>query len=409
MPSQREPHIGKLPGDVFLQVADLLDPLSLTRLSQVCKSVNELLQPTVAKAARAHALPDKKQFYDPRFVTNPNGTIRILPNYGRAPPERLVDAIRQGRANAVKSYLKAGVDPDSYCLYGTRMLNSAIYNVKFEIVDLFLAHGADHSLSNLTNSVTPLKQAAQVTGLSANQCMVKRLLDASADPSPQGTIHEVARHCHVNTLRLLVRHGADLRQRDQNDSCVLHCMIPDMEKLTYILSEAKDLLSARNNLNETPLFSAICTDNEEFALALCTAYINTDPNLLNLHSTLGGTVLHCAISHRMEQLSFTLIKSGIQLGQFGRHGTELCYAARFESVATTIHLLGAGADPNVRDARMYSPLYTAVSLLNLNLAKALVEYGNAHVNSPGNRGLPPLQLALRIGYAPMTEYLKSKV
>lgn len=383
--------IGKLPVELFQDIAARLDLRSLTKLSQVCKSANHVVRPYLDKAARARALPGN-DVYDQHFAPAPNGGARTVPSQSLGDTrERLVDAIRTERRNVVESYLKAGVDPNSYSLGGTRLLTIAIWFNHPQILDLLLAYGANPSLSDvistkplrLFDTRPPILYATQVRSPHNADYMARRLILAGADLSVEGAIHSIVQHCSLATLRTAVARGADLHQRDSNGSTALHHVGDDKGKLDYILRQASDLLPMTTVIGETALFPAIRTEDESIALSLFEAYVNTDPGLLNIHTDFGETVLHFAIGCNMESLAIKLIQSGITLDHVGSEGTELHYAVQSDMPSVVRLLIARGVDVNYADARLDPPLYLAMKLNNRRIVRILLEEGRASMNVAG--------------------------
>lgn len=405
-----EPPIGKLPADLLLEVADHLDTDSLVQLSQVCKSVHGLLLPKVHKAAREDALPPAS-LYAKRFVpvSRPNGTTILQMKQWRssmAPREKIIDAIRQNRINIVSNYLEAGVDPNSFCFYGSRMLNVAIRNVKVEIVDMLLSYGADPSLANPICSITPLSQAVRVGERTRGNLLVKMLIQAGADLTPMGTIHPIVRHCTLTTIISAASSGADLRQIDSEGMTTLHCVGKDQAKLTFLLDRVPDLLGVQNRMGETALFPAIRSGCEDTAMAFFNAYRDLRPEALNVTSKNWETALHLAIRARMKTLSTKLIETGVALDKPGRWGMALHYAVKYEMVSVVQLLIEAGVDVNVGNGQFTTPLHLAVQVGSLELVKMLVRAG-ARLRVVNRARVSPLELALLTDKTDIELYLRS--
>lgn len=359
MSSQHEPPIAMVPIEIFLEISRLLDVLSLSRFAQTCRSTNNLLRPTLMEAAKA-------------------GVVR------------LPFLIEQGCTKIVRSYLLVTeFDPNSCCLRGKRMLNIAIKNTHYDMMCVLLAYGANPSLPDISYPrMTPLMHAISAHDHFTKDITVQRLAAAGADMSPQGTIHEIARYCNLDTLKLAKLYGADFYQRDASGSSILDYLMndyirirnhdayrncntsgssimgDDMDKLEYILHEARDIISAVDENNKTPLFTAIRKKDQDFACAICDVYLKSDPSLLAIRNRNGDTALHLAILYGMENLFMKLIESGLSLHNIVGLETALSYVMNSHSVPILRHLFEAGADADCHLGRVdqdsETPLFAAI-------------------------------------------------
>lgn len=411
MALQNNPPIGKLPEELFLLVAELLGPQTLTQLFQVCKSVNELLHPAVQKAAQRHALPGE-EVYAQRFIKQPDGSLRMAhwPST-MLPRERLVDAIRTNRLNVVANYLRAGIDPNAYCLFGARLLSISIRNRKSEITDLLLSYGADPSLPNVVNTITPLSQALRVSDPFKSNNFVRNLITAGADLSQQGTIYGIVRHCPLSTILLALHHGGDICQLDTDGSTALHAVRNDTHKLDFVLQNAPEFVSVRNIAGETPFFAAIHTGNEAFAsayLAASLAVSGYDLAPLNVGCTRlsGETALHTAIKARMAELSIRLIDLGVAVDRRARWGTELHYAVKYKLVPVVRRLIAAGVDVNAPGPMDCTPLMCAIENNDIWLVELLADEANADLSVQNRAGLTAVQLARSNDFDRIADYLE---
>lgn len=131
-----------------------------------------------------------------------------------APPSSLVDAVRAGDAQSVRSMLRQKVDVNQPSADGTTPLHYAVQREDLAMVDLLLKSGADAKAVN-RYGVPPLAVAA----VNGHADIMKRLLDAGADPnagmSPDETpIMTAARTGKVDALKTLLAHGAQVNARD---------------------------------------------------------------------------------------------------------------------------------------------------------------------------------------------------
>lgn len=414
MSSQLEPPIAKSPNEMILQTSRYLDRRSLGRFSQTCKDINSLLYTALTKAAKADSL-------------------------------RLPHAIKKGQTTAVKGYLKAGVDPN-YCTgsSGERMLNIASKKSQYDVMCVLLAHGADASLSDASAPRIPLRHAIRANDHLVKDIMMQQLLTAGADTSQQRTIHEIARYCNLDTLKLAKLCGADYYQCDTSGSSILECILSgyirirncdhyngcdtyglsimgdDLDKLNYILHEASDLISVVNRNNETPLFTAIRVGDQNFACSLHDVYYKCYTRLLAIRNRNRETVLHLSIFYGMERLFMIFIKSGITLHNVRDLDKRLRYVVKSYSVPILRHLIEADADVDCHIRYWGTPLKCAMSDYKFAFVLVLVEIGNADLSLTGIEGEDrfvdttkyecdtPLQLPERYGRNRIAQYLRSR-
>ena len=412
MSSQDQP-IGMLSVDIFLSITEHLDQLSLNRLPRVCKDFHRLLQPTVRKAARAHALPSEEQYKLLNAFQNMDLEDWQGPIPSR-PRENLVQAIELSRCRVVESYLMSGVDPNSYSISGERMLNLAIFKSDGRIAEILLRYGANPSLPNSEGKKPPILCAASRVR-TARYCpdtMITRLVEAGADLSPQGIIHTIIHCCQARTVQLAVEHGADLYQKYRMGWSTLH-WVNDMGTLNYILRKTgTDLLPAVDNSDETALFSIIREGDEPLALALYSAYLSFgNMDLLNKLSRAyvhtGETPLHHAITMRLPNLATEMINSGvILLNQNAYTGTALHIAIKSGLLPVVRLLVSKGVDVNIRDAQGRTALALAAWLNVPSVVRILVEDGRADLDM-GVNGVIPLDCAYTEGYDEVVEILRN--
>ncbi|RMJ26250.1 hypothetical protein PHISP_02882 [Aspergillus sp. HF37] len=419
MVSQNNPPIGKLPKELFLSIAEDLDPQSLTNLQQVCKSVYIHLRPTVQKAAQKHALPSD-EVYAQRFVGQPNGSLRVVPCANLPlPRERLVDAIRSNRINIVNCYLQAGVDPNAYCLYGARLLSISIRSIRPQITNLLISHGANPSLPNPVNSITPLTQAVRVADSFTSNNFVVTLVAAGADVTPQGAIHEIVRRCPTSTVHLALAHGANLHQLDRDGSTTIHAAscaygMVDAQKLTHITEAVPNLLPARTITGETAFCGAIRTGRESFALAFLSTILRVSRDPLDVLDSgraglTGEFALHLAIKSHMPDLCLQLIDAGVTIDRFAYWGTELHYAVKYRLRRVVEKLLAAGADVNANagGGSFYTPLMYAVETGDAALVQLLAHRPEADLGIGNRLGATALMIARDREYGYIASYLEA--
>jgi ankyrin repeat protein len=203
----------------------------------------------------------------------------------------LLEAIKHNRPMIVKFLLESGAETESKADYMTPLLTSIMHinswpdkpdgAKKFEIFDLLLEHNADVNSANIFGW-TPLGYAAFGVNYGASLILVKKLLDAGAQPNPAiersewmpplfwaltGTLAEwdKTRENRIELIETLLKSGADPNTRAGMDGdAPLHiaAAIGDGD-LTKILLNAGADKGVKNLRGDTPLDVAIAHANLE--------------------------------------------------------------------------------------------------------------------------------------------------
>ena len=128
----------------------------------------------------------------------------------RAADTPLIDAVKAGDVDAVRSLLADGVAVGTAEVDGTMALHWAAHHDHHDIVEALLEAGAAVDATN-RYGVTPLALAS----LNGSTPMIMRLLDAGADPNranPEGEtpLMTAARTGNTEAIDALIAHGADV-------------------------------------------------------------------------------------------------------------------------------------------------------------------------------------------------------
>ncbi|RJE24056.1 hypothetical protein PHISCL_03592 [Aspergillus sclerotialis] len=242
----------------------------------------------------------------------------------------------------------------------------------------------DPCLPNINGSKLPLYEAANQprTLRYCPTTLVTRLIEAGADPRPQGIFHSIVRNCQLQTVQLAVKHGADLYQISRDGSSTLH-YVNDVDKLNYSLRETgNDLLPVLNLFGENALSHVIMLSNESVALSLYSAYIAAGhEDVLNLHNFTRSSGLIQAILEGMYNLAIEMINSDAIIPTPSGGCPTALHHAVIRGIIPIIRLLIAkGVDVNTLDRCGNTALHLAVSWNRPSVVRILIEEGNADVN-----------------------------
>jgi ankyrin repeat protein len=256
----------------------------------------------------------------------------------------LVDAVKAGNVDAVRTLLKSGnvnlAEPD-----GTTPLHWAVRDDQPDVARLLLTAGAHVNAAN-RYGVTPLSIAAD----NANGAMVRLLLDAGADA--KGVVRQgetvlmaASRTGTADAVRLLLEHGADPNAREQS-------------------------------LGETALMWAAAENHPEAVKLLVARGAEVNARSSN-------------ITWAQDRFGLEGVLTILPKGRW----TPLMYAARQGSLDAARALVDAGATLNLLDPDGTTALLIAIINGHYDVAAMLTEKG-ADVNITDTAGMAALYAAV---------------
>ena len=347
---------------------------------------------------------------------------------------RLLDAVRDGRSDAVAHLLAQDVDVDAPAADGSRALHWAVYVDDGETVRRLLGAGADVDAAN-DHGVTPLALAcgnaseAQVTllveaGADPNATVwsgetalmtcartgsagaVAALLAAGADPDRaepeehQTALMWAASERHPAVARALIRYGADVAAATRRGFTPLLFAAREGDE-----ASARAFLTAGADPNEaaadgtTPLVAATVRGHAALAIRLLAA--GADPNA----ASSGYTALHWASGSWETELTGPAgiaaarddewrALAGVPGGSLDLVRALLAYGARVDArVETPPRRVGFGGR---RDAAGATPFFLAAREADIDLMRLLIDHG-ADPHTPNTTNMTPLMAAAGVG------------
>jgi len=279
------------------------------------------------------------------------GIVAWSASLGAAADSPLVDAVKNGNREAVRSLLKSPGAVNAVVADGTTALHWAVRANDLDTTNMLLAAGAKPSVAS-RYGVTPLALAA----LNANEAIVERLLKAGADanaanPEGQTVLMTAARSGKASVVRLLLQSHADPNARE-----------------TWLGQTALMWASAENHADVVGMLL------EAGASPDTTARIFTDWELKpgdfgtpKAPTSKGGmAAIHYAAREGALGAVRALAEKGANLDQTDPDGVNaLLYAAINGHTDVAELLLEKGADTNVADTFGRTVLYQAIDLNNL--------------------------------------------
>ncbi|KAJ5317901.1 hypothetical protein PENANT_c004G00032 [Penicillium antarcticum] len=152
-------NVSALPRELVFHIADHCDVKTTTNLSASCKDMHSMLEETAKRKASVYKkfLPSDEVykeygFKDPKgYYMRDNGEIygengEVFQQYEHVTPEDkepFAQAVRSGDVQKAHYFLRLGVDPNSSCLGGARMLNLAVHSRSTDMIQLFVTYGAE--------------------------------------------------------------------------------------------------------------------------------------------------------------------------------------------------------------------------------------------------------------------------
>lgn len=296
--------------------------------------------------------------------------LAALATVGAARDVRLVDAVRQNDASAVRMLLNDHVDVNSRYPDGSTALAWAVYGDNLEVVSLLIAAGADLNAANEYGE-TPLAIACENRSLPA----VEKLLAAGADanatkPNGETVLMTAVDTGAVDSVKRLIAKGANVN--------------------------AKETLKG-----QTALMWAAAGGNLPIVEALIGAGANIDAT-----SAGGSTALHFAVQKGAVDVARLLLERGanpnakLSVRQIDQeiqpfvetlvNVTPLWIAISTRNEPIGILLLDSGADPKAGEYRNIPALHFAVQARLGKLVQALLQRG-ADVNARVPQSALPLK------------------
>src|SRR5688572_8451404 len=262
----------------------------------------------------------------------------LLPTAASAAGVPIVDAAERGALAEVRALIKQGTDVNAVRVDGLTALNAAVYTDRLDVVEELLRAGAKPSADRY--GVTPLYLAA----VNGNAAMIRRLLDAGADPNAvdaggETALITAARTGNPATLRALIERGArvDAREPEFQQTALMIAVREDHAPAVEVLLGAGASADAQTRKGPVPAFVPPCK--------------GTGCGSEGVGINRGGLPDR---GRRAEA------KGGM---------TPLLYAARDGRLAAAERLVAAGADLELAEVNGIRPLLMAVLNNNLEVAR----------------------------------------
>ncbi|PWY72977.1 hypothetical protein BO70DRAFT_399050 [Aspergillus heteromorphus CBS 117.55] len=299
----------KLPPPLILKCAELVDPISFLRFARACRPLWNMLRHNLNAQVKKHALP-LQGYYDRFVIEEPDGTLRQRDPYddGCSGPWELFDYDDNGdlvtkpdamhnvfddvmysRFRIVRQYLRAGLDPNCYDIFGQRLLLFAGKTRQTRIMQLLLNYGANPNLPSCGF------EGGVMDGLCKYYCFdvpksVIRVLAPARAKCTETTFSHLCHHRNgAAIIKTAAEYGMNLR------AAPYLCILAGKETpalLRVLLNRAPEILNVRNGQNKTALDCALDMCKSRNAVYLLKNGIELHPPTEKAESALTTAIEH---------------------------------------------------------------------------------------------------------------------
>jgi ankyrin repeat protein len=303
-------------------------------------------------------------------------------------------AALRGGTDSVELLIEHGSDVNARNKENLTPLHLALYRVSAESVQLFTQHEVDVTGQDNSDVVGMLWNARARTV----EILIRHGADVHARDEDNSTPLHLASSCgRANAIQLLIQHGADVTAPDKNGSTPLHLASdsygPTSESIQLLIQHGADVTALDKN-DSTPLHLASSrgwTDAMQLLIQHGADVTALDKN--------DSTPLHLASPYRRTDAMQLLIQHGADVTALDKNdSTPLHLASNSYGTFGSIQLLiQHGADVNARDNRKSTPLHLLAPRWKrgIGLVRLLLEHG-ADVDATDVNGRTPDEIALSI-------------
>ncbi|EAY04593.1 hypothetical protein TVAG_233290 [Trichomonas vaginalis G3] len=160
-------------------------------------------------------------------------------------------------------------------------------------------------------------------------------------------LHFVARYNFKEIAELLISHGANINEKDNNGETSLHIAIAwrDSKKIAEHLISHGININEKSENGETTLHIAVFNNSKETAELLISHGANINEKNKN-----GKTALHIAVFNNSKETAELLISHGININEKNKNGkTALHFVARYNFKEIAELLISHGANIDEKD------------------------------------------------------------
>lgn len=198
---------------------------------------------------------------------------------------------------------------------------------------------------------------------------------------------------HVDIVKYLIEHGADVNAKDEHGWTLLHFAVAkdNADAMEYLINHGADV-NARDDAGLAPLHYVESVEAVE--------RLTKHGADVNLRDNKGLTPLFDAVFNERADIAESLIKHGADVNaKDSANFAPLHYVTDADTVKC---LADNGADINIKDDYEWTPLHFAVSKDYSDVIDSLIAHG-ADIHAKDKNGFSPLSYALRDDYLMATK------
>ncbi|PNP80395.1 hypothetical protein FNYG_05994 [Fusarium nygamai] len=235
----------------------------------------------------------------------------------------------------------------------------------------------------------------------------QELLGAEAEPDPtdilmQTPLHKAARQDSVESVKLLVKHGAAIDSYDSDGDLPLSLALKHND--TELLQELYTV-SLEESMSEATRWKILSRAVQEQALIALRFLESMVESAVGTKNDDENTLLHLAAGKENLDIVTFLIGCGFDVNQLGANGaTPLHEATAAGQTHIVQKLVMSGADVDRADALLDTPLLIAASRNHQTIIDILLQAG-ADINKTCSNGDSPLFISIYNGHLEGTEKL----
>ena len=316
---------------------------------------------------------------------NHTDVVELLNKYGARsdmPVQALLDAVRDGKSEQVKSLIEKGANMNTRDYQGRTPLHLAAAKGYTDIAELLVKGGADINAKSDNLGTTALIVAIQ----NGHRDTVKVLVANGADVNAKGVENQTALHCaakrgDVGIGKILMAQGAQTEAKCKYGGTPLAWAAYEgqAEFAALLIEHGADIEAKLLDGRTTPLGRAVAQGHLDAAKVLLAkgANVNTRPS--------GRTLVHVAMHMGHQDMVRLLLTKGLQM-------PPIQEAAYFGDLDTVKTLVAEGTEVNTKDEAGYTPLHCALCGGHKEIVQFLLGEG-ADVNAKAADDRTPLCFA----------------
>jgi ankyrin repeat protein len=287
-------------------------------------------------------------------------------------------------------------------LSGTSLHYAAICGFHVTTKYLINEHSLDINARGVYKESTPLHQASDKGHVEVVRVLLEHGADVTAQNEDELTpLHRASRSGREEIVRVLLEHGADPAARDKNRMTPLHwASARGHVEVARILLERSEDAEARDKDGRTPLHYAAFEGRVDIARILLKHGVDA-----TVQDKDGRTPLHRSSSEGHLEVTRLLLKHGVDATATDNDGRTVLHRASIGGHVKVVRfLLDHGVDTTIRDKNGWTPLHHASRGGHLKVTRVFLEHG-ADETIQDKNGDTPTNLALQRGHIEVARIL----